>query len=218
MSTFHTEIEQYSDEWWELRRGRFTGSTADKIITPTGRESSQYKAEIGRLIAEKMGIQDVDRDNFSSFWMDRGSEMEQEARAWLAVETGQDIQEIGFVSMGQHCGTSPDGLIRLDPFVDRGGRDRFKLNVPCEIKVPKPGTHISWLLDGVLPQTHKAQVHFHMICCEAPYAYFMSYHPEVEPLCIKVERDDYTLALYDLVQKAVATLQVASVTVTGEEI
>ena len=201
------EFEQYSDEWWEARRGRFTASIASKVITPTGKASTQYKSEIGRILAEQLGYQDNDRD-FSSEWMDRGSDLEQEARAWFAIETGLDVHEVGFVSL-EHLpfGASPDGVIALP------GKDNL---IPCEFKVPKPSTHIKWLLDGGLPAEHKAQVHFQIALMEAGHGWFMSYHPELPPLLIKVQRDEYTDALDRYLNDVADELESARKTILGE--
>ena len=64
--------------------------------------------------------------------------------------------------------------------------------IPLELKCPKPSTHIQWYLEGGVPKEHIAQVHFQMALCEAPYAYFCSYNPEVAPLILKVEWSEYT--------------------------
>lgn len=187
-------VEQYSDEWWALRKGRFTASIASKIITPTGKKSTQYKGEIGRLIAEGQGWQEP--EDISTAWMDRGSEMEEEARAWFSFEKSLDVMNGGIITVGDTLSSSPDGLTGYMPNP-----------IPCEFKVPKPSTHIKWLLDGGLPAEHRAQCHFHMIVAEAPHCWFMSYHPEMEPLLVKVERDDYTEALYSYLEDAIAELE-----------
>jgi hypothetical protein len=201
------EFEQYSEEWWEARRGRFTASIASKVITPTGKPSTQYKSEIGRILAEQLGYQDNDRD-FSSEWMERGSDLEQEARAWFAIETGLDVHEVGFVAHdSQPFGASPDGVIKMP--------QDFSI-IPCEFKVPKPSTHIKWLLDGGLPTEHKAQVHFQMALMDAGHAWFMSYNPELPPLLIKVQRDEYTDTLIECLDNVADELDSARKLILGD--
>lgn len=187
----HT-MDQYSDEWWELRSGRFTASQASKLLTPTGKVSTQYKPELGRLIAEMVGLQEPERSEFSTEWMDRGSDLEAEARRWLAVSENLDLEEVGMVTDGSKViGASPDA-IHHNPAA-------FEI-IPCEIKVPKPGTHIRWLLDGGLPKEHKQQVHFQIAVCGSSGGFFMSYHPELEPLIVWVEADEYTDAMADAIE------------------
>ena len=56
MAIYH-DVEQRSNELYELRAGRFTASIASKLVTPTGKPSVQYRGEIARIIAEQMGLQ-----------------------------------------------------------------------------------------------------------------------------------------------------------------
>jgi len=198
MREVHT-MEQYSDEWWQLRAGRFTASQASKLLTPTGKLSTQYKLELGRLIAEKRGLQEHEA-GVETEWMQRGSELEEEARNWLSLAEDIDLQEIGMITRGELLGASPDAV-------------HYNLNadelIPCEIKVPKPSTHIMWLLDGGLPPAHKQQVHFQIALAESSGGYFMSYHPNLEPLIIWVEADDYTEAMQHAIDKLVEDYEAA---------
>jgi len=173
--------EQGTPEWDLMRAGKITGSVASNLLTPTGRPSTSSKGELGRLVAERMGWQTPEGIP-TSYWMDRGTELEHQARLWFELETGLKVHQVGFVEhVNGLSGFSPDGIISID------GCD-----IPLELKVPKPSTHVSWVLDGELPPCHKQQVHFAMAILGAPFAYFMSYLPECEPLIIKVERDEYT--------------------------
>jgi putative phage-type endonuclease len=183
MNSIELSCVQYSDEWWDARKGRFTASQANKIITPTGKASSQFNGEVGRLIAEEMGLQDP-KDFAGTEWMQRGSELEDEARDWLSFQLGEVVRPCGIFLKGGRFAASPDGVM-----VAHDG------SKPVEIKVPKPSTHISWLLAGVLPPEHKPQIHMQLAVTGADTAYFMSYNPDIKPLVVVVNRDEYTEAL-----------------------
>jgi len=184
MTTFH-DIEQRTAEWDLLRSGKLTASVAKKIVTPTGKASTQYKGEIARIIAEMKGLQ-LPEFIKPTYWMERGVDLEPEALAWFEVETDLVVHPVGFVSSDNELiGASPDGMIRIRD--DEGLHD-----IPLELKCPKPSTHIQWFIDGGVPKEHIAQVHFQMALCEAPYAYFCSYNPEVAPLILKVDWSEYT--------------------------
>ena len=71
--------EQRSQEWDDLRAGRITASIAKKLVTPTGKASSTYRGEIGRIVAEAMGWQPPEFFQ-KSYWMERGIDLEPEAR------------------------------------------------------------------------------------------------------------------------------------------
>jgi hypothetical protein len=175
------KCEQRTPEWDRLRSGKLTASCASKLVTPGGKISVQYKGEIARIIAEAMGLQEPEFIR-PTYWMERGVNLETEARNWFEVETDLEVHDVGFISDMQNIvGCSPDGIII----------DNDEL-IPLELKCPKPSTHIQWLLDGGVPADHLGQVHFQMALLEAPYAYFCSYNPGVEPLIIKVMWSEYT--------------------------
>ena len=208
--------EQYSEEWWAVRKNRLTASIASKVLTPTGRKSTQYIPEMARIIAEGMGWQEP-APRVETYWMARGSDMEAQARNWLSLELDETVEEVGFISEGDYLGCSPDGIIKLDHFTNRGGHPDWKTTIPAELKCPMPSTHIKWLLADELPSEHKAQLHFAMVITRAPYGYFMSYHPECEPLLLKVERDDYTMKMYAAIQEYIVAFESAYKRITGRD-
>jgi hypothetical protein len=87
------------------------------------------------------------------------------------------VDEVGMIKTDcGNIGCSPDGLIGED-----GG---------LEIKCPKASTHVKYLLEGKLPLEYKTQVMGSLMVSERDYWYFMSYHPELDPFILKVERDE----------------------------
>ena len=64
--------EQYSDEWWDARKGLPTASVANKIVTPTGKMSSSSRALINELIADSMGLGEPPME--ATEWMQRGTD------------------------------------------------------------------------------------------------------------------------------------------------
>ena len=182
--TFH-DIEQRTPEWDALRAGKLTASMGKKLVTPTGKASTQYKGEIARIIAEHMGLQPPEFIK-PTYWMERGVNLEPQAKAWFEIETDLDVEEIGFVSDESGLvGASPDGMIKCYD------GDKFPY-VPLELKCPKPSTHIQYLLEGVMPKDHIAQVHFQMVLCGVKQAWFSSYSPDIAPLIVRVTWSDYT--------------------------
>lgn len=186
MSAVFHEVEQRTKEWDLLRAGRLTASMGSKLVTPTGKASTQYRGEIARIIAEKKGLQ-LPEFLKPTYWMERGVNLEAEALAWFEVETDLVVREVGFVTGEDDLtGASPDGII------DEQDDEHVYRHIPLELKCPKPSTHLKYLMEGGLPKEHIAQVHFQMILCDAPYAYFASYNPNVRPLILKVEWNDFT--------------------------
>jgi hypothetical protein len=64
-----------------------------------------------------------------------------------------------------------------------------------EIKCPNASTHVAYLRKGKLPTTYVQQVQGTMLVLGLSEYWFLSYHPELEPLLIKVKRDDKLLKL-----------------------
>jgi len=174
-------MEQKTPAWDAIRAGKITGSVAKKLVTPTGKLSTQYKAEIGRIIAEEQKWQEPEWIK-PTYWMERGINLEAEARGWFQVQTGLRVTECGFMEHSSGlAGCSPDGYVEQDGHI-----------IPVELKCPKPSSHIMWYLEGGLPKDHIGQCHFNMVIAESPYMYFESYTPNAAPVICKVEWSDYT--------------------------
>lgn len=166
-------IEQGTDEWHKARRGVITGSRFKDIVTPAkGDLSSSSKKYMYELVAERMG---ATIENFSNEYMQRGTELEADARSAYEFIKDATVDEVGFCLEGI-IGVSPDGLIN-----DDGG---------LEIKCPKETTHISYLDDGGLPLIYKPQVQGSLWITGREWWDFMSYHPQLPPLIIRVYRDE----------------------------
>ena len=169
------EMEQGTQEWLEARLGCPSGSGFSKLITASGTPSSSAESYINDLIAEL--ITGESTPFHVTEWMQRGTELEPFARMNYELETDSEVTEVGFCMHDTlRCGVSPDGLIGGD-----GG---------IEIKCPKPSTHVKYLRKGTLPSEYKAQVMGCLWITGRQWWDFMSYHPQMPNLLIRVHRDD----------------------------
>lgn len=176
------DCEQGTPEWHEARCGKVTSSCFDKVLAK-GRgsaESKTRKSYMMEVACER--ISGKVQDNFKSQWMERGNEIEDQARAQFTLETGKKVKQIGFCLMdGDEIGSSTDGLIGDDELL--------------EIKCPKHTTHLEYLLDSSkLEKTYKAQVQGELFVTERKKAYLVSYHPDFpegkDCVILEVERDE----------------------------
>jgi len=186
--------EQLSPEWFELKRGISSASSADKILTPGGKLSAQSEGYLNCLLAEKAGYGDEPME--PTEWMQRGLELEPEARAVFEVETDLKVYQTGWITNNEGtAGCSPDGM------VDRGG---LEFQTGWEVKCPKASTHFGYLRGGILPPYYKPQVHMSMAVTGLNEWYFMTYYPGLKPLIVLVERNEYTdkvvVALAEFIQ------------------
>lgn len=121
--TYHTDIEQYSPEWYALRCGMLTASSISKIITPAKLQPVTTKDGSPTALQLELAAQRITgfvEPTFQSFDMQRGNEEEVLARA-VYSEKVAPVQEVGFVTndeWGFTLGCSPDGLVGEDGGVE----------------------------------------------------------------------------------------------------
>lgn len=168
------DCEQGTEEWFAARCGIPTASCFDKIITSTGKKSTQADTYLNQLIGESfVGVQ----PSYSNEAMERGKELEAEARGLFEFITDLEVQEVGlcYKDESKTVSCSPDGLIGDDSGL--------------EIKCPNLSTHVGYLRDNKLPTKYVAQVQGSMYVTGRQSWYFMSFFPGMKPLIIEVKRD-----------------------------
>ena len=182
---------QGSDVWFQARLAIPTASNFDRVITPGGKPSTQSEGYMNRLLAEWLTGKASDIEQ--SEWMKRGIEMEAEARDYYAFRHDVEVKQVGLVYQDDRrlVSCSPDGLL------DEGG---------LEVKCPAPHTHVSYLLNG-FPSDYIPQVQGSMYVTGRPWWDFISYHPDMEPVIVRVKRDDaYIKTLEGLLNKFLAEM------------
>jgi hypothetical protein len=168
-------LTQGSPEWLQVRLGCPSGSGFKRLITSRGEPSTTAETYINELIAEKI----TGEVTFvtETEWMTRGKKLEIDAKSYYEFDQGVDINDVGFIKDDKYeFGVSPDGLIGKD-----GG---------IEIKCPKPSTHVQYLRTNKVPSIYKAQIQGCLMVTERKWWDFMSFHPMMEPLIIRVHRDE----------------------------
>lgn len=119
------DVEQRSDEWFHLRKGKVTGTTLKAIMgTPKARQDALYEVIAERLM---VGIPD-EMENA----MDRGLRLEEDAISTFELETGKSVERMGLVvrEENENIAYSPDGLIGEDEDIEvkcMGGKNHVKL-------------------------------------------------------------------------------------------
>lgn len=186
----YPEMEQGSEEWFKARAGRPTASNFDRILTPTGKDSSQWEGFALDLMADCIRPDMV--DFVGTRHTDRGNELEPEARSEFERQLQMPVAQVGFITRDDGIiGCSPDGLIYRDGQLVAG----------LELKCPLAKNHAKYLVEGVLPKDYGPQVHGSMAVTGLDYWYFMSYCQGMAPFILRVERNDYTAKLSDALDR-----------------
>lgn len=168
------DCKQRSAEWLAARRGLPTASQFSKIVTASGKPSSQAAKYMAELLAEH--FLDCSLSNIEDDWLMRGTDLEESAIAAYEMCHDVDTTPVGFVlEESGTCGCSPDRLIG-----ENGG---------LEIKCPGPAQHILYMLND-FGSAYKQQVQGCLWICEREWWDIQSYNPDLPPAVLRVHRDD----------------------------
>lgn len=175
MSLQIINVEQGSPDWFAARLGIPTASEFGTVMArgKGGGESKTRRTYMLKLIGERMTGKP--QESYSNAHMERGKEMEAEARSLYAFMRDEEPQLVGFVRNGDK-GASPDSLVREDGSL--------------EIKTKLPHLQLEVLMADELPSDHKAQVQGQIWVLEREWADFVSYWPNLPLFVKRVYRDE----------------------------
>jgi len=158
----HDNIEQGTDAWHHLRKGKITGTTLKDIMgTPKAREGAFYE-----IIAERLTVGIDDGENP----MDRGTRLEPEALSMFELEMNKQVERTGFCENDENSqvGYSPDGLI-----VGKGDED-------VEVKCPGGKNYVKmWLTNKVPDEYYWQLVQAFIVNPTLFKRYFVGYNPDI---------------------------------------
>jgi len=170
-------VEQGTDEWFDLRLGKATTSNFACIMANLGKAFGEPAKKYAMRIAleSKTGLR---LDTYQNDLMLRGIELEPEARGLYEEATFKVVKDGGFVEFGNY-GSSPDGWVDEDGII--------------EIKTVIYTTQFANIERGLDP-AYKWQIQGQLWVCDRQFCDFVSYCPEFTPEkrlhIFRVERDD----------------------------
>ena len=171
---YHWKIVQGTQEWDEIRLGKLTGSDFHTFLT--------CKTETRELaLAEKAAeraLADTDTKKATTWAMERGHTLEPEARRLYQAINEVTVTEVGFVSLGDYVGCSPDGLVGDDGII--------------EIKGPRAKNFLLWKTKNYIMPDYKTQIQFNLFVTGRKWCDFFVYHPRLGYYCIRVEQNQET--------------------------
>lgn len=173
----YNEVEQKSNEWHHLRKGKITGTTLKAIMgTPKARQEAIYE-----IVAERLTVGVESETSFENA-MDRGTRLESDAIAMFEFETGKQVERTGFCEDDTNpmIANSPDGLIGETEAVEAkcmGGKNHVKM----------------WLTNKIPDEYEWQVVQYFVVNEKLEKLYFIGYNPDipVHPLhIIEVTREN----------------------------
>lgn len=174
---------QNSEEWDQLRCGIPTASEFGKILSPVQlKPSASQGPYIAELIAETLPSYTKALPQYD---MQNGADREPQAIAHYEFLKDIDTKKVGFIfgDESMKWGGSPDALINGGPM------EFYQEDGGLEVKCPNEKTQITRLLTPEVPSEYLPQIFGYMLITGRNWWDFCSYHPDLEPVIIRVERD-----------------------------
>lgn len=169
------DFEQRSPEWYEARLGIPTASQFATVMAQGrgGGESKTRRTYLLKLAGERITGQPM--DNYTNQHIDRGREMEGEARAAYAFVKDADPLPVGFIRNGEK-GASPDALLGDEGLL--------------EIKTALPHLLIDLHLQDRFPPEHKAQCQGQLWVSGRKWLDLVIYWPGLPLFVKRIGRDE----------------------------
>ncbi|MCK9544693.1 MAG: YqaJ viral recombinase family protein [Novosphingobium sp.] len=154
------KIVQGSEEWHVLRTGKLTASHAQAI----GNCGAGLKSYVNSMMADifSTGVPD---DKYTGEDMERGNELEMQARQVYELMYDVEVKEVGFCEIDDYVGFSPDGLIKTDGLL--------------EIKCPKGEVYMKIVMDGekAIDSKYIWQVQMELMLSKRKWCDLVFYNP-----------------------------------------
>jgi len=177
---YRYDIEQNSDEWFDIKLGMFSASSAAELLMD--KKTKGYQNLIARIVEERITGSRCENNMFKgSGFTERGHEFEPIAREDYEIRNLKIIKLVGVVIYNEWVLCSPDGLIDEDGL--------------HQIKCPIFSTQKEYLIKlknekSVIDSTYYKQLQFELFATKRKYNVFTSFHPRLKAIDIVVERDE----------------------------
>ena len=172
-------IEQRSDEWFKIRKGKITSSEIHKIMGKEGLGETA-KTYLLEKVSEDFG---GSATSVSGPALDWGIQWEPVAVEHYSDTLKRQVDKTSFIQVNENYGGSPDGLVAPDGTIE----------VKCPYTSVKHFKHGLIRTDADFKKTapdYYYQCISHMICANAQWCDFISFDPRV--------KEEFNLFVYRL--------------------
>lgn len=192
--------EQEGQAWMRDRAGKFTASRASDLMAKTKSGPGASRGNLLTLLAvERLTGQCV--ETYTNAAMQRGTELEAEARDMYAFAYAVAVEEVGFLAHPElpNCGCSPDGLVDADGL----------LEIKCPASMAK---HLDALRTNAHAVEYRWQLQHQLMVTGRQWVHAVSYDPRfpegLQLAVAKVERDEAAIAeLVEEIKRADAEVE-----------
>ena len=168
--------DQGTDEWFAARLGVITASNFHTLM---GKGITRDNILLDKAAEILTGVV-CQYSMLNSKDIQRGHDLEPDARSAYELLSGNTVNEIGFASLDAYVGASPDGLIGDDGLI--------------EIKCPRQKGFLEVVIGGAkkIKQIYRTQIQFQLYVLERQWCDFCVYCEEFDnPIhIIRVERNN----------------------------
>ena len=172
---FHFDIVQGTQEWYDIRSGKITASTAKTFLVNGKQEGGFGVGAITEMykIAEER-LTGIPRESFATKATNWGHEYEAEAVEAYELKHFIKTLEIGFVSRDEWTGASPDRIVSVEK--------KKGLEAKC-----LPKEHLEIFDTGVHDKDHYTQCQFNLWVTKYESWDLVYYHPRLPETCNMIE-------------------------------
>lgn len=170
------KFKQGSDEWFKVRLGKLTASSAQAIASKGKGLDTLVFEKVAEIITKKP------KPSFTNEDIERGKELESMARNAYELETSNRVIEAGFCEFNRSVGASPDGFIGKDGLV--------------EIKCKNDTNFVRYLYDGKIAPADGWQMQMQMFVTGREWVDYVIFNENFDPQIIikRVARNESEIA------------------------
>lgn len=162
-------LEQNTPEWCSVRAGKFTASNIDILLGNGATRDNIILTKAAEVITGR-----VSESNLNTKDIQRGRDLENDAKVAYSNQYGIDIEDVGFCELDPFIGVSPDC------FADDDGL--------AEVKCPNNANFIKIVTGGYkeISSLYMYQMQMQMWVCDKQWCDYVIYNPNFEKSIYKI--------------------------------
>jgi len=160
------DVEQGTDAWFAARAGKLTASRVKALVAKTKSGYSTSRANMITQLALERMTKHVEQNTYTSPAMQRGTDLESEARNYYIFDRNVSVAEVGMVIHPEYdfITCSPDGLLDDDGLIE----------IKCPFSMAKM---VSYLEKDAHVKEYRVQLQMQLLVTGRQYVDAVGYDP-----------------------------------------